>query len=100
MGDVIVMNPNSRQWTVVGRLFMIFGALCMLGSISVYYLPGLPRAPRPSTGNVYPFQNHYTVLYWTKAELWWERALSIAAASSWLVGLGIAARLGLLKWRK
>jgi len=100
MTDDSAMKPNSRKWTAVGRLFMVLGALCMLGSVSVYYLPGLPRAARPSTGNVHPFQNHYTVLYWTKAELWIQRSLAIAAASFWLSSACVAAHLGLLKWRK
>jgi len=41
----------------------LLGLACFLGTISFYYLPGVPTAPNPATGNVYPINNHGYVTY-------------------------------------
>jgi hypothetical protein len=100
MNSTNFAKQNPRLWSAVGRSFMILGILCNLAAVFLYYLPGLPNLPRPSTGNVYPIQNHSTVAYWTEAELWTNRALTAAFVFFCGFALFIAARLGLMKWRK
>ena len=89
-----------KQWTTVARCLGILAVICTVGAASLYYLPNLPREPRPDLGNIYPIQNHYTVIYWTKTQLLAYRVLRASAISLYCVTFLILWRLGLLTWRK
>lgn len=94
------INNNQKLWIFVAKSALVLAVLCTLGSVSLYYLPDLPRVPRPDLGSIYPVQNHYTIIYWNKTQLRLHRALSVVAISLFSLAFVIAGRLGVLKWRR
>jgi hypothetical protein len=82
------------------QMLRILAVVCTISAASLYYLPNLPREPRPDLGYVYPIRNHYTVIYWTKTQLSAYRILSTSAVSLYCATFLILWRIGLLTWRK
>jgi hypothetical protein len=89
-----------KLWTILARCLGILAVICTLAAVSLYYLPNLPREPRPDLGYIYPIQNHYTVIYWTKTQLLEYRVLRTLAISLYCAMFFILCRLGLLTRRK
>jgi hypothetical protein len=92
--------PSRKAWTAIARCLGILAVMCTLVAASLYYLPDLPRSPKTDTGHVYAVRNHYTVIYWNKAELWTNRLLSAIAIGLFGATFLILWHLGLLAWRK
>jgi hypothetical protein len=92
------MSRNRSRWIIAARCLLVLAVLCTIASASLYYLPDLPRMPRPDLGGVYAVQNHYTVIYWNEKQLLAHRALSVAAVSLFAFAFLIGVRLGELKW--
>jgi hypothetical protein len=95
-----ITKKNTKGWVITARCLGILAIICTVVVASLYYLPNLPHEPRPDLGYIYPIRNHYTVIYWTGAQLWADRCLSTAAISLYCATFLILWRIGLLTWRK
>jgi len=56
----------------------LVAVICLIGGISFYFIPGMPRQPVPSVGHVHPINNHGYITFLNDRE-WIERGVLLGS---------------------